>query len=80
MIAEAGHFALTLALLVALVQASVPMIGAHRGDQAWMELARPAALAQFLLIAFAFACLTYAFSTRSRACGGTTRARCFSGC
>ena len=63
MIPEAGHFALTLALLVTLVQASVPMIGAHRGDQAWMELARPAAFAQFLLIAFAFACLTYAFVT-----------------
>ncbi len=63
MIAEAGHFALTLALLVALVQASVPMIGAHRGDQAWMEVARPAAVAQFLLIAFSFACLTYAFVT-----------------
>ncbi len=63
MIAEAGHFALTLALLVALVQASVPMIGAHRGDAAWMEVARPAAVVQFLLIAFAFACLTYAFVT-----------------
>ncbi|MCH7692123.1 MAG: heme lyase CcmF/NrfE family subunit [Proteobacteria bacterium] len=63
MIAEAGLFALTLALLVALVQASVPMIGAHRGNAAWMEVARPAAIAQFLLIAFSFACLTYAFVT-----------------
>jgi cytochrome c-type biogenesis protein CcmF len=32
MIPELGHFALTLALLVAMVQETVPLIGAARGD------------------------------------------------
>ena len=59
MIAEAGHFALALALFVAIVQATLPMIGAHRGNGAWMAMDRPSAIAQFLLIAFSFGCLTY---------------------
>jgi len=63
MIIELGHFALTLALAVALVQAIVPMIGAHKGWSGWMALAEPAASAQFLLIAFSFGALTYAFVT-----------------
>jgi len=41
---------------VALVQMIVPMIGAHRRDAALMGVARTAALAQFALIAFTFAC------------------------
>ena len=40
MIPELGHFALILALLVALVQGVVPMIGAARRDGALMALAR----------------------------------------
>ena len=63
MIPEIGHFALILALVVALVQGTLPLIGAHRGDAAWIALARPAALAQCLLIAVAFACLMQAFVT-----------------
>ncbi len=61
MIVELGHFALVLAFFVALVQATVPMIGASRGDTAWMAVARPAAVAQFLLVALSFSCLTYAY-------------------
>ncbi|HEX6978007.1 MAG TPA: heme lyase CcmF/NrfE family subunit [Alphaproteobacteria bacterium] len=61
MIAEIGHFALLLALAVASVQAIVPLIGAARGDAQLMQLARPAAVAQFGFIATAFACLTWAF-------------------
>ncbi len=61
MIAEIGHFALILALVIALVQGTLPIVGWMRGDAAWMALARPAALAQFLLIAAAFAALTHAF-------------------
>ena len=61
MIVEAGHFALALALSVALVQASVPIAGARRGDAAWMAVARPAAIAQFGLVAIAFAALTHAY-------------------
>ena len=63
MIAELGHFALALALFVAIVQATLPLIGAHRGDAAWMALARPAALCQFLLVAVAFGCLTHLYIT-----------------
>ncbi|MFQ5953640.1 MAG: heme lyase CcmF/NrfE family subunit, partial [Kiloniellales bacterium] len=61
MIAEIGHFALVLALLMALVQATLPLIGAARRDLAWMEVARPAALGQLLFIAVAFFSLMYAF-------------------
>jgi cytochrome c-type biogenesis protein CcmF len=58
---ELGHLALILALLVALVQGILPLLGAHRGDAAWTALARPAAQTQFVLVAFAFACLAASF-------------------
>src|SRR5690242_3480796 len=61
MIPELGQFALALALALALVQAFFPLAGAARGNAAWMALARPAAQAQALLVAFAFGCLTYSF-------------------
>mgnify|MGYP000845397222 FL=1 len=61
MIPELGNFALILALCVALVQGTLPLIGAHTNRQPWMALARPAAVAQGLLLAFAFGCLTTAF-------------------
>jgi cytochrome c-type biogenesis protein CcmF len=63
MIAEFGHFALTLAFAVALYQMIVPMIGAAKGWQGWMDSARPAAMAQFLLTGLSFAALTVAFVT-----------------
>ncbi len=63
MITELGHFALALALIVALIQATVPMIGAQKNDPALMAIARPAALAQFGLIGFSFAALIHAFVT-----------------
>ena len=61
MIAELGHFALILALCMALVQTILPIAGAARGNAAWMAAARPAAWAQFLMVGTAFAALTYAF-------------------
>ena len=61
MIAEIGNFALMLALAVSLAQAGIPLVGAARRDAAWMALARPAALAQLLLVGVAFACLTHAY-------------------
>ena len=61
MIPELGHFALMLALVIAAVQGVVPLVGAHRNSGAWMAIARPAAKAQFLMVAVAFACLTWAF-------------------
>ncbi|NOU41793.1 MAG: heme lyase CcmF/NrfE family subunit [Methylotenera sp.] len=63
MIPEIGHFALILALIVALIQGVFPIIGAARGNAVWMGLAQPAARAQFLLVAVAFICLAYAFAT-----------------
>ena len=61
MITELGHFALLLAFLVAIVQAVVPLIGAHKKWPSWMAVAEPAASAQFLLTAFSFGALMYAF-------------------
>jgi cytochrome c-type biogenesis protein CcmF len=63
MIPELGHFALILALLVAIAQGILPLVGAQRRDAALMGLAKPAARAQFLLVAFAFGCLAYSFAT-----------------
>jgi cytochrome c-type biogenesis protein CcmF len=61
MIPEIGNFALILALLVAIVQGTLPLIGAQRGVPAWIALARPASSTLFLLIAIAFGCLTASF-------------------
>ncbi|MCB2115132.1 MAG: heme lyase CcmF/NrfE family subunit [Rhodobacteraceae bacterium] len=61
MIVEFGHLALSLALMIALVQAVVPLVGAAQGWRGWMALAAPAATAQFLCIALAFAALMWAF-------------------
>ncbi len=61
MIAELGHFALVLALMVALAQSIVPMVGAARGDGRMMAMAGPAASAQLALILVAFGALTYAY-------------------
>ena len=63
MIVEFGHFALVLALAVAVVQMLVPMWGAYRRNAALMAVAEPAAMIQFVLIAASFAALTYAFVT-----------------
>jgi len=63
MIPELGQLALSLALVVALVQAVLPLVGAQRGDADWMAVGRSAAMAQALLVAFAFGCLVYSFVT-----------------
>ncbi|MDA1063913.1 MAG: heme lyase CcmF/NrfE family subunit [Proteobacteria bacterium] len=61
MIPELGHFALILALCLALCQGILPLLGAHRGDAAMMSVARAAAEGQFLFVAISFACLTWSF-------------------
>ena len=63
MIPELGHFALILALLIAVVQALVPLIGSYRGDVGWMRVGKPAAYLQFGLLLLSFACLSYAFAS-----------------
>jgi cytochrome c-type biogenesis protein CcmF len=57
MIAETGHYALVLALGLALIQSTVPMLGARWRDPALMNVARSTALAQFAFVAASFAAL-----------------------
>ncbi|HWZ38603.1 MAG TPA: heme lyase CcmF/NrfE family subunit [Bradyrhizobium sp.] len=57
MIAEAGHYALVLALGLALVQSFVPILGVRWGDPALMNVARSTALAQLLFVASSFTAL-----------------------
>ncbi|NPV24621.1 heme lyase CcmF/NrfE family subunit [Bradyrhizobium aeschynomenes] len=61
MTAEAGSFALILALVVSLVQSIVPFAALHRQSAMIAGFARHAALTQFLFVAIAFACLTSLF-------------------
>src|SRR6478609_11108847 len=61
MIPELGQFALIVALLLALTQATLPLIGASRGNRSWIALAAPAGQAQFIFLAIAFGCLGYSF-------------------
>ncbi|MGB3445809.1 MAG: heme lyase CcmF/NrfE family subunit [Xanthobacteraceae bacterium] len=57
MIAEAGHYALVLALALALIQSTVPMIGARLRDPVLMNVARSTALAQLLFVGLSFVAL-----------------------
>lgn len=63
MVPEIGQFALILALLLALTQATLPLIGAARGNRSWIAVAVPAGQAQFIFVAIAFCCLGYSFIT-----------------
>src|SRR5215210_4416141 len=61
MIVELGHFALVLALALALVQSAVPLWGALVHDRRLMAVAGPAAVTLFLLVGLAFAALIQAY-------------------
>ncbi|MFZ2852965.1 MAG: heme lyase CcmF/NrfE family subunit [Rhodocyclaceae bacterium] len=61
MIPELGHFALIVALCVALLLGTLPLVGAHKNRLAWIGLARPASQMLALLMVVAFGCLTAAF-------------------
>jgi cytochrome c-type biogenesis protein CcmF len=61
-IPELGNFALILALLVAIAQATLPLAGAAYAEPRLMALAKPAARAQFLLVVVAFSCLAASFA------------------
>ncbi len=63
MIPELGHFALILALIVAIVQGVLPLVGAQRRDAVLMGIAKPAVRLQFFLVALAFGCLAWSFAT-----------------
>ena len=58
---EIGTITLILALLVAVVQFILPMIGAETRYAPWMKLAVIAGRTQFVLVATAFSCLAYSF-------------------
>ena len=57
MIAESGHYALVLALGLALIQSTIPLLGARLHDPALMNVARSAALAQLLFAGLSFVAL-----------------------
>lgn len=61
MIAEIGHFALILALIVAVIQGVLPLVGAARGISSWMAAGRMCASANALFLTVAFASLAYCF-------------------
>lgn len=61
MIPEIGQFSLILAFCFAIVQGVFPLYGAWKNQPKLMNLAVPAARAQFLFIAIAFICLDYSF-------------------
>ncbi len=63
MIAELGHYALMLALGLALLQGSMPVVGARRNDAVLMSMATPTALAQFAFVATAFGALAVCYVT-----------------
>ncbi|WP_256775608.1 MULTISPECIES: heme lyase CcmF/NrfE family subunit [unclassified Stenotrophomonas] len=64
MLPELGQILLVAALLMAVLQAVLPLWGAQRGYPAWMAVARPAAYAQLVLLLGAFCVLTAAFVTQ----------------
>jgi len=59
MIPELGHFALILALCMAVVQGCVPIFGAAKGIAGWVQVAKPAAFGQLFFMALSYGCLTY---------------------
>ena len=63
MLNEIGHFTLLLAFCVALIQATIPLFGAHKGRIDLMAIAESAANLQFALLLASFAALTHAFVT-----------------
>jgi cytochrome c-type biogenesis protein CcmF len=58
---ELGHFALALALIAALMQSILPVVGAARRDPRLMSLATSTTLVTFLLVVISYAALTRAY-------------------
>jgi cytochrome c-type biogenesis protein CcmF len=63
MLPEIGQFALIMALMLALVQATLPLIGAAKGIPQLVAMARPTAQAQFIFVTIAISILGYSFIT-----------------
>src|SRR5271168_2458148 len=63
MIPELGQYALMLALGLALIQGTMPIVGTRTNDPVLMSIAAPAAIAQFVFVALAFGALGYCYVT-----------------
>ena len=63
MVAELGHYALALALIIALLQSIVPLVGAARVDSRLMGFAGPCAIMHLTLVGAAFLALVNAYVT-----------------
>ena len=61
MIPEIGTYALVLALCLSVLLATIPMVGAQRGNLLWISFARPLSIGVFFFTAISFSVLTYAF-------------------
>ena len=61
MIPEIGHFALIIALCLALILALVPAWGAWRGNSVAMALAPSLAIGLLVFVGISFSCLSTAF-------------------
>ncbi len=59
--AELGHYALILAFVLAAIQSTIPLWGAHVGDIRLMAVAPAVAIAGLVYVGFAFAALTIAY-------------------
>jgi len=56
MIPELGHFSLILALCMAIILGSLPIIGSFRGYSSWIAVAKPAAFAQLFFMVLSYSC------------------------
>ena len=61
MIPELGQFSLILAFCLSILLGSIPLVGAAKGNQLWMSLARPLSAGVFVFLAISILILAYAF-------------------
>jgi len=61
MVPELGQFSLVLALLIAILQSIVPILGASRGNSTWMNSAKTSSLLMLFLVSFSFIALVYSY-------------------
>ncbi|MCP1315068.1 heme lyase CcmF/NrfE family subunit [Halomonas sp. 707D7] len=60
-IPEVGHFALMMALVMAVIQAVVPLAGVATRRPLWMAYGAPMAAGQFVFLALAYLCLSASY-------------------
>ena len=72
---ELGHYALILAFVVALLQSTIPLVGARSRDFVLMRVGDMTALVQFVCVAFSFAVLVSAYVQSDFSVGSSPRTR-----